>query len=183
MLLDTLSEFCIRHEIVQKKDLPMLRYCIEKRFYTIINLFPLFFIGIMLANLTSTVPFLISFSYLRSMTNGLHAKKPGICFLYSLLIEFVLFKYIIPLISFAYVIIFLIASILVVFSLAPFNHPCMSLTPDEVEACRVASRHRLLHLLFVLFSSTVLSWTGISIGLCLGIALASVLLCLAYIFN
>lgn len=161
----------------------MFRYCFEKRFYSVINFFPLFFLGVMLANVTTTVSFLISFSYLRSMTNGFHAKNPGICFLFSLLIEFALFKYIIPLICLANVIIFLMASILVVFSLAPFNHPCMRLTPEEIKACRAASRHRMIHLLFVLFSSTVLSWTSISIGLYLGIVLASVLLCLAYIFN
>lgn len=183
MIVDVLSDFCIRHEIITSEDLPMFRYCVEKRFYSAVVFLPLFLLGIIWTNFATTVAFLGAFSYLRSTTNGLHAKSPGTCFIFSILIEFILFKFVIPLLNKPNVIVALCISFFIVFLLAPYNHPNMDLTPDEIDACRASSRIRMVQLLFILLISSVLAWTDFTIGLFLGIALVSVLLILAYITN
>ena len=183
MIIDYISDFCVRHGIIRKEDLPMFRYCVEKRFYSIVVFLPLVVLGIMWTNVATTVAFLGAFSYLRSTTNGFHAKKSGACFIYSILIEFILFRYVIPFLTPKIVIISLIISLLIIMMLAPYNHPNMALTSDEILACRTVSRKRTVHLLIIFLVSTLLSWDDVSVGLLLGIALVSVLLCLAYISN
>lgn len=183
MIIDALSEFCIRHDIITSEDLPMFRYCVEKRFYSAVVFLPLFLLGIIWTNFATTISFLCAFSYLRSTTNGLHAKNPGTCFIFSILIEFVLFKFALPLLTVPNAMIALLICIVAVFFLAPYNHPNMNLTPEEIDACRTSSRIRMVQLLFILLISSVLAWTDFTIGLFLGIALVSVLLILAYITN
>ena len=183
MIIDTISEFCIRHDIIKVEDLPMFRYCIERRIVSSILICALFFLGIQWTSVATTVSFLAAFSYLRSMTNGFHTANPGICFVLSTLIELLLFKYVIPKINLLIVTVTISLSIIAVLSLAPFNHPNMDLSSEEIKACHTESIKRLVILLFYLLVSAVLSWTDIFIGLFLGIALVSVLLCLAYIFN
>lgn len=183
MIIDALSTFCVRHDIITGEDLPMFRYCIEKRFYSAVVFLPLFLFGVIWTNFATTVAFLGAFSYLRSTTNGFHAPKPGICFICSILIEFILFKFVIPLLNKPNVIVALCISIFTVFLLAPYNHPNMDLTPEEIAACRTSSRIRMAQLLLILFISSILSWADFAIGLFLGIALVSVLLILAYITN
>lgn len=183
MIVDTLSEFCIHHDIITTEDLPMFRYCIEKRLLSAILLCPLFFLGIQWTNVSTTLSFLCAFSYLRSTTNGFHAAKPRTCFIFSVLIELLLFKYVIPRLNILIVVITIPLSVVAIFALAPFNHPNMDLSPEEINACRTESRKRLIILLFFLLTVAVLSWIDIFVGLFLGIALVSVLLCLAYISN
>lgn len=183
MITETISSFCLRHKIIEAEDLPIFLYCIEKRFYSAIAFIPLFLCGIIWTNIATTLAFLCSFSYLRSTTNGFHTKKPSTCFIVSVLIELLLFKYFIPILTDVIVVITTVLSIVIVFVLAPYNHPNMDLSFEETTACRTESRKRLLFLLFLLLVSSVLSFNNIFIGLFLGIALVSVLLCLAYISN
>lgn len=183
MIVDALSKFCIRHGIITSEELPVFRYCIEKRFYSAVVFLPLLLLGTIWTNFATTFAFLCAFTYLRSTTNGLHAKKPLFCFICSLLIEYLLFKYAIPLLTKTNVIITLFMSALAVFLLAPYNHPNMNLTQEEIVACRSASRIRLVQLFLVLLILSFFSWRDIVIGPFLGIALASVLLILAYIIN
>lgn len=183
MFVSALSNFCIRHGLIQADDLPMLRYCIEKRFYSAVVFLPLFVLGCIWTNLVTTVAFLGAFSYLRSTTNGFHAESPATCFICSVLIEFVLFVYILPHITTGIAIITLIISTVIIFAMAPFNHPNMGMTAKEICACRKLSKRRLIFLFLVFLISLALSWTDATAGLILGIALVAVLLCLAYIFN
>ena len=76
MLVDKLLLYCISHGMVVDDDIPMLRYCIEKNLYTIVTFIPLVAVGILIAGSLITVSFLVTFMYLRQMTNGYHAKTP-----------------------------------------------------------------------------------------------------------
>ena len=183
MILNILSDLCIRHGIITTEDLPMFRYCVEKRLLSAILLCPLFLLGIQLTNVTTTLSFLSAFSYLRSTTNGFHAAKTGTCFTYSVLIELILFKFVIPQLNFIITVVTLSMSVIAIFVLAPFNHPNMDLSHAEIKACRIESRKRLNILLLFLLGTAALSWTDLFVGLYLGIALVSVLLFLAYISN
>lgn len=183
MIIDTVSDFCIRHEIIKAEDIPMFRYCLEKRLLSSLLLCPLFFLGIQWASVITTLSFLGAFSYLRSMTNGFHAAKPGTCFVFSVLIELLLFKCVIPQLNSYIVVISTLLSSIAICCLAPYNHPNMDLSQKEIKACRAESRKRLAILLFLLVLSALLSWFEMLVGLFLGIALVSVLLCLAYISN
>lgn len=183
MIIDTISKLCIRHGIIKAEDVPIFRYCMEKRLLSTLLLCPLFFLGIQCASVVTTLSFLGAFSYLRSMTNGYHATKPGTCFVFSVLIELLLFKCVIPRLSIYIVIVSTLLSSIAIFYLAPYNHPNMDLSHKEIKACRAESRKRLAILLFLLILSTLLSWSEMFVGLFLGIVLVSVLLCLAYISN
>lgn len=181
MIVELLTDFCLRHEIVTFDELPVFRYCIEKRLYSAIAFIPLFLCGIIWTNFATTIAFLCSFSYLRSTTNGFHAAKPSICFIISLLIELLLFKCVIPILNAVIVLTTIAICTFAIYVLSPFNHPNMDLSSEEISACRIESRKRLLILLFLLVASWGVSLADVFIGLFLGIALVAVLLCLAYI--
>ena len=183
MIIDTISELCIRHKIITVEELPLFRYCLQKRLLSSLLLCPLFFLGIHLASVVTTLSFLSAFSYLRSMTNGFHASKPVTCFVFSVLIELLLFKCVIPKLSIHIAVIITLLSSIAVCCFAPYNHPNMDLSPDEIKACRTESRKRLAILIILLLLSAFLAWEEMFVGLFLGISLVSVLLCLAYISN
>lgn len=183
MIIDSISDYFLRHGLIRQEDLAMFRYCLEKRIFSVIVFIPLIILGIVWTNVFTTIAFLGAFSYLRSTTNGFHAKKVVTCFFFSILIEFILFRFVIPLLTPTSIFVSLFISMISILLLAPYNHPNMALTSDEICACRTLSRKRVFHLLIAFLISNLLSWTDISIGLFLGIALVSVLLCLAYISN
>lgn len=183
MIVELLTDFCLRHEIVTSDELPMLRYCIEKRLYSAIAFIPLFLCGIIWTNIATTTAFLCSFSYLRSTTNGFHAAKPSICFIFSIVIEFLLFKCVIPILNPVCALIPITICAFTIYVLSPYNHPNMDLSSEEITACRIESRKRLFILLLLLLVSCFFSLEDVFTGLFLGIALVTVLLCLAYISN
>ena len=183
MIIDRISGYFIQHNLIEEDELPMFRYCVEKRIFSAIAFIPLFILGIIWTNVLTTISFLGAFSYLRSTTNGFHANKAGTCFFFSILIEFIIFRFVIAILTPRIILVSLILSLVTIFFLAPYNHPNMALTCDEIRACRVLSRKRAIILLIAFLVSNILALTDVAIGLFLGIALVSVLLCLAYISN
>ena len=180
MLVDRLLLYCISHNVVAEDDIPMLRYCIEKKLNTIVTLIPLVAVGIPIAGVLTTVSFLWTFIYLRQMTNGYHAKTPRRCFLSSILLELLILacaRYNFP---FGTILTMTAASALVIWLFSPYPHPNMNYSPTEILVCRVISRKRVLIVFFVMFLCYALSMPHIVNGICFGTILASVLLGFAY---
>lgn len=183
MIVEVLVSYCERHGIVQKEDIPMLRYCVEKKLYSLLMLFPLLVAGILISDFLTVIFFLSAFGYLRQTTNGYHAKTAVRCFVGSLFLE-VLFlecaKFDYP---FWVILLMTSASAILIWKFAPYNHPNMNLTDVEIAACRASSRKRLILIISIMFFSYVLSETRIVKGMCLGVILAAGLLGFAYIMK
>lgn len=180
MLVDKLLLFCVSHDVVAEDDIPMLRYCIEKKLYTVLTFIPLLVIGIPIAGVLTTVSFLATFIYLRQMTNGYHAKTPGRCFLISILLESLILacaRYDFP---FGAIMAMTVASVFVIWLFAPYPHPNMNYSPTEILVCRVISRKRVIIVFFVVILFYTLSMVQIVKGICFGANLAAVLLGFAY---
>lgn len=183
MLVDRLLSYCISHDVVAEDDIPMLRYCIEKRFYTFVTFIPLVAVGIRIAGVLTTGSFLGTFIYLRKMTNGYHAKTPGRCFVGSLLLESLLLsctKRDLPLLP---ILIMTAASVVIIWNYAPYTHPNMNYSPNEVVACRALSRKRVLIVIFIMGVCYLFYEPHIIVGMGFGIILAAGLLGLANIMK
>lgn len=183
MLVDKLLSYCISHDVVAEDDIPMLRYCIEKRFYTFVTFIPLVAVGIRIAGVLTTVSFLGTFIYLRQMINGHHAKTPGRCFIDSLILESLFLsctKHDLPLWP---ILIMTAASIMIIWNYAPYAHPDMNYSPDEILACRVLARRRVLIVISIMVGCQLIRETHIVTGICFGLILATGLLGFAYILD
>ena len=183
MLVDRLLLFCISHDVVAEDDIPMLRYCIEKRLYTILTFIPLLVVGIPIAGVLTTVSFLATFIYLRQMTNGYHAKTHGRCLMSSLFLEIIILEFskcnqpLFVRVSMT------VASSIIIWKLSPYNHPNMHYSNDEILVFRINSRKRLVITIITMCLFYCFSEISIVNGMCFGIVLAATLLGFAHIIN
>ena len=181
--LDTLSRQCIHCGIITEDQLPWFVYGIEKRLSTVFTSIPFLLLAILLATPYCAISMFISFFLLRRRTSGYHANSAGACILISLLLETFFLKLLYPLLNLTVILVFLVLCIPLVFKLAPYRHPNMQLTDEEISACRYSSRITI----FILTIGTVITYAiglqEISRGLTIGIAMSTVLLCIAYILE
>lgn len=183
MIVEMLVSYCERHGIIQKEDIPMLKYCVEKKLYSFLMLVSLFVIGVLISDFMTVISFLVTFVYLRQMTNGYHAKAAVSCFAGSLFLEVSILecaKYDYP---FWAILLMTSVSAMIIWKFAPFNHPNMNLSDAEIAACKDSSRKRLFLIILIMVFSFVLSETRIVKGICFGIILAAGLLGFAYIMK
>ncbi len=183
MLVDKLLLYCISHGMVVDDDIPMLRYCIEKNLYTIVTFIPLVAVGILIAGSLITVSFLVTFMYLRQMTNGYHAKTPGRCFAWSLLLETLILDCAQHDYPFWAILIMTAISALIIWNSAPYAHPNMNYSANEILACRVLSRKRVLIVISIMTAFYLIHQQRIIVGMCFGLNLAAGLLGFAIIMK
>ena len=74
----------------------------------------------------------------------------------------------------------LVISIVVIWLLAPYNHPNMNLSPEEVTACAKSAKGRLCILVFALSVLYVGGQNQFALGILLGIVMTASILTLAY---
>lgn len=140
-------------------------------------------IGSLISSPAITVSFYISFCLLRSQTNGFHAKSFGGCFILSILTE-VFFLGILPRIwNKAVATVLLITAIILIFILAPYNHPNLDLSPEELAECARSAKRRLSALVLLLIALHVLQLDQLASGILVGIVMVAVTLTLAYILK
>lgn len=60
-----ITGFCIRNHLAEQEDEPWLRYGIEKRISTFINIIPFIILAVYLTNLPAALSFLFAFRALR----------------------------------------------------------------------------------------------------------------------
>lgn len=75
----------------------------------------------------------------------------------------------------------LIVSTISIFTLAPYNHPNMDLSSDELIECARSAKKRLLTLILLVIVMYTLHLNQIATGILLGIVMVAVTLTLAYI--
>lgn len=179
-LASRITGFCIRNHLAEQDDEPWLRYGIEKRISTFINIIPFILLAVYLTNLPAALSFLFAFRALRKSSSGYHAKTALGCACSSLLFEMLflggLYQH---LSSRSFFWVNLICGFIVLF-LAPYNHPNMHFSKDEMLALKQRARRSVTVLILLSLASNFVGFPSIAMGITTGIAMAASLLCLAY---
>ena len=178
--LDKIVFLCTEHNVVTSEQTPWLRYALEKRISTIIVSVPFYFISYLLSSFETATSFFLVFYALRARTNGYHAKSVMGCLTTSIILSFLFLGMINSLLTTWISSFFVGFGGLVIYRWAPFDHPKMQLTKEELHASTVSGRYRLLIsvLLYCVFCG--LDFLKIAYGISLAILLTAVLLLAAY---
>ena len=182
-LVDKLTNYCIRRNIIDENTRIWFEYGIEKRLSTIIVAIPFFLLALLLTNVSTAVAFYISFYWLRSRINGFHAKTVGQCFVVSLLAEFVYCCVLYNILFHWDMLIYITISFIIIFVYAPYNHPHMSLSSTDISLCRKHSRIRIICLSVVTIICLTSGCLDIAKGIVLGSSMAALMLIIPYIFH
>lgn len=178
--VNSFVEMCVEKDYVSQERATWLQYALEKRIVTVMGFIPLLILGIMIAHPATVGGFLAAFCLLRSRTNGYHAKSAGRCLIYSIIGE-VLFLKVLPMVwNDIICCIVLTVSFVLIWFLAPYNHPNMDLSSEEVTACAKSAKQRLCLLLLALSTLYVQKQNQLALGIFLGIVMAASALAIPY---
>lgn len=179
--VDRIVRYCFKNGLISESQIPWLRYSIEKRLSSIIGIIPFALLALLLSDFGCAFCFILSFCVLRSRINGYHSKTLIGCILVSLAIEILSFKIIYPVLTPITAMATCIVCFVILILFAPYNHPNMHYSADEVLALKKSIRRRVAVLFLLLSLFTVKQLISALHGLTLGIAMAAFMLCLAYI--
>lgn len=152
-IINAIVMHCIANGYVSEQQAPWLKYGLEKRLTGLLVTVPFLLFGFFLSNIPTTIAYYVGFRFLRSRTNGLHAKTVLGCFLASMLCELVFLGFISPALNLGITHTLLLIAFIIIFKLAPFRHPSMNLSQEEVFACAKGSKIRTSILLALYFIS------------------------------
>lgn len=183
MSVDQLVTHCVKRGYVSEEQAPWLSYAIKKRMGSLFASLPILMLASYLATPITACSFYFSFCWLRSRTNGIHAKTFMGCMSGSLFCVLIFMGPIYHLLADSSMLVILLLSMVIIWFLAPYNHPNMHLTSEEKVACMNSARCRLLLLLLGTIISQGLIQREAAVGIMLGIAMAALLLALAYLFK
>lgn len=179
--IDSFTNMCINSGYITQEQAPWLHYGIEKRVTALLISIPMIIVGSLISSPSMAVSFYISFYLLRSRTSGFHASSFGGCFILSMLTE-IFFLGILPRIwNEVVATALLIVSIFSIFILAPYNHPNMDLSSEELVECAKSAKRRLLALILFQIVMHILHFNELATGIILGIVMVAVTLTFAYI--
>ncbi len=179
-IVDTIVCFCIKNGFVEAKKIEWLRYGIEKRLSTFLVLVPFLILAASLSKPLVAISFFIGFFSLKRYTNGFHAKTFCGCLCASLLLECFFLCFLYPSLNLASIIWINIVGRIAITVLAPYNHPNIHLTEEEIIALKEKSCSTISYLNIAVATCAVTNLLNIAKGLTVGIAMATFLLCLAY---
>lgn len=174
------TEYCVRRDIISSCDAEWFSYGLVYRWSKVITICILFPIGCWLSTFSTSFSFYVSFILLRKRTNGYHAKTFVGCFLFSLCCEFVLFLLISPRLSNISVLLVFIVSAIVIFFLAPYDHPNLHMTKEELAASGHLAKQNVLVLILAAVLTWKLGFLDLAQGIALGFGYTAFLLIVAY---
>lgn len=183
LLVRKLVAYCISNHYVDSSKEEWLRYGFETRLSTLLVLIPFVVLACILTNLPCAISFFISFFYLKRFTSGYHADSPYVCLIASLLIELLFLCVLCPLLDYYRLILVDAFCVFGIFIMAPYNHPNIHLTAEELAALQHASRRSVLLLSIVSFLCLNLGFYNVAVGTTTGMSMAVSLLSLAYILD
>ena len=179
--IESLVDSCVSKGYITHELAPWLHYGIERRVMTLVISVPMLIIGSVISSPAMSFSFYASFYLLRSRTNGIHAKTPGRCFWLSIIGEYIFLGLLSRIWNISLAIILLMPSVVSIIFLAPFNHPNMNLSTDEISGCRKSARRRLIALLGLLIVFHVIQQDQLATGISLGIVMVATTLTFAYL--
>lgn len=183
MGVEQLVEHCVKRGYVTEKQAPWLSYALKKHMSSLVATIPILILASLLTTPITAWSFYFSFSWLRSRTNGIHAKTFMGCMVASLFCVFVFMGLVYQLLTVFLMQVLLLLSTVIIWFFAPFNHPNMHLTDKENIACMNSARWRLLLLLLGAVALQMLNKREAAAGIVLGVSMAALLLALAYLFK
>lgn len=170
------TEYCVRKDIISSSDAEWFAYGLMKRCEKLIAIFFLFPLGWRLSSFSTSLSFYLSFFLLRIHTNGYHAKTFTGCLLFSVCSECVLFLLILPHLRSATLLWILALSTIVILLLAPYDHPNLHMSKEELKASGHMARLTVLILDMVLILSLRMRFYAFANGIALGLGFATFLL-------
>lgn len=181
--IDRFVNYCIEKKVISPADSAWFKYGLEKRIYTLLVAIPFWFAAVILTDIYTAISFFICFYCLRRRINGFHAESVWMCFILSLFFEILFLGILNPLLNTTADLFLAIVSSIIIFFLAPYNHPHMHLSTNEITACRTSSRILSCSILLCILVFSAFDITMLVDGCSQGLAMAACLLCLAYIVN
>ena len=182
-IIDNMVTFCVNKDYISTSRAPWLRYALEKKISSFLISIPVLLLGILINSIGTSISFFLSFVILRSRINGFHANSMVGCLIASLLLEILFLGFLYYIVEPKQMLCLLVLSTIVIFFMAPYNHPNMNLTDDEVKVCAKGAKIRVTLLLVAELFFKYIGFESLSGGISMGISMAAILLALAYIFN
>lgn len=180
-LVNKVANYCVNKELIRAEDIPWFVYGLESRIATIIVGIPFLILAFAISTPTSAFFFFVSYFFVRRYIGGYHAKTVWGCIIFSLLAELVFLIGLPHLLNTQISLIILCISILIVYKLAPYNHPNIHFSSDEIVSCRKKGLNRVCIASLVTLMAHIAGNSEIANGCTIGIAMAATLLCLGYI--
>ena len=179
-MITRITEYCVRKDIISSSDAEWFSYGLVQRSEKLIAICFLFPLGCLLSSFSTSLVFYLSFFLLRTHTNGYHAKTSAGCLLFSICSECVLFLLILPYLKGSASLWILALSTIIIFWLAPYDHPNLHMTKEELAASKHMTMLTVLILDMALILSLSMQFYAFANGLALGLGFTAFLLIVAY---
>lgn len=180
--LDCFVERYVKNGYIPEDQAPWLRYALEKRITSIITLIPVIMIGLAITSQARLFAFLVAFFWLRSRTNGYHAKSVAACTFGSVVWE-IFFLKVLPVRNTVFALVSFSMSIFIIWFCAPYNHPDMGMSLEEVIACAKSAKVRLSMLVFSFCILNIWGLKQVAEGILLGIVMTAATLIMAKVMS
>ncbi len=179
--INALVDISIAKGYITQDQAPWLHYGIKKRVTTVLVSIPMLIIGSLVTTPAMSIAFYISFFSLRTRTSGFHAKTLAGCLILSLISELFFLGVLPGILNAATATSLLLFSVISIFLLAPYNHPNMALSAEELAACAKSAKKLLLIWIMLLATLHVTRLDQLASGIMLGIVMDAVMLIFANI--
>ena len=136
-------------------------------------------IGLAITSPARLFAFLVAFFWLRSRTNGYHAKSVAACTFGSVVWE-IFFLKVLPVRITVFALVSFSVSIFIIWFCAPYNHPDMGMSLEEVIACAKSAKVRLSMLVFSFCILNIWGLKQVAEGILLGIVMTAATLVMGY---
>lgn len=171
--IDSFCSYCLKIGYVTEDRIPWLRYAIQKKYVVILIAIPFLITGVLLSSISTACTFLFSFYFLRTRTNGFHAKNIWSCFFISLVSEIIFLGVLPYIMKNTYIIGLLFLSAIYIWVASPAKCPNFVLTDSEMKACAISAKIRMLIIVSAWFIFHLLNNSQVSEGLAFGMIMTA----------
>lgn len=182
-LVNKIANYFVNEDIICTDDIPWFVYCIERRISTIAVGIPFLILAFAISTPAIATSFFASYFFVRKYIGGYHAKTMWGCITFSLFVEVAFLIGLPHLLNIQIILLILCVSIVVVLKLAPYNHPNMHFSSEEVASCRKKGLNHIYIASLVTLIAHFTESNEITNGCTIGIAMATTLLCLGYLHD
>lgn len=182
-LVDRITRYCVNEDLIKQEEIQWFRYSLERKLSMLFVGIPFLIIAFTISNSLCAISFFSTYFFVRKYIGGYHAKTIWGCLAFSLLLELVFLGMLPHLLTIPVLLGVLGISFFAIFRLAPYNHPNMHLTTEEIRGCRQRGLLRTCLVMLVGIIACFAKIKEIANGCTIGIAMAATLLCLGYIYD
>ena len=182
-LIDKFTDYCKKEAFIKPEEASWFKYGLEKRLNTIIVGIPFLIIAFLISNFLCAISFFATYFFVRKYIGGYHAKTVLGCIVFSLMTELIFLGGLNYALNTPLAFLTIGLGTITILKFAPYNHPNMHLSPEEISACRKTGRWRICIIVLLSVTAWFCGKTEIVKGCSIGTAMAAALLCLGYIYD